>query len=90
MPQVWTKIAKAAQKRERPEWANEKPKLDSARKLRGIYFIDPENEENKETFKKRKEKLEVPMDAAITSRRKGSIRYVSTIWCTSFFLCLKR
>ena len=34
--------------------AIEKPKLDSARKLRGIYFIGPKDEELKETLKKKK------------------------------------
>ena len=37
-PEVWTKIGKAAQNREKQKWAKEKPKLDNARKLRGIYF----------------------------------------------------
>ena len=40
-PEVWTKIGKAGQNR---ELAEEKPKLDKARRLRGIYFIDPEDE----------------------------------------------
>ena len=35
-PEVWTKIGKAAQNREKQEWAKEKPKLDNARRLRGI------------------------------------------------------
>ena len=35
--------SKAAQKREEQEWANEKPKLENARKLKGIYFIDLED-----------------------------------------------
>ena len=43
--EVWTNIGKAAQKREQQEWANEKPKLDHAQRLRGIYFIDPEDGE---------------------------------------------
>ena len=43
--EVWTQIGKAAQKREQQEWANEKPKLDNAQRLRGIYFIDPEDGE---------------------------------------------
>ena len=47
-PDVWTKIGKATQKREQQEWANDKPKLDNARRLRGIYFIDPGDEEYKE------------------------------------------
>ena len=37
-PEVWTKIGKAAQNREKQEWAKEKPKLDNAGRLRGIYF----------------------------------------------------
>ena len=37
-----SKMGKAAQKKDKQEWANEKPKLDDARKLRDIYFIDPE------------------------------------------------
>ena len=40
-----SKMRKAAQKRENKEWANEKPKLDKARRTRGIYFIDPEDGE---------------------------------------------
>ena len=38
-PEVWTKIGKAAQNRQKQEWAKEKPKLDNGRKLRGIYII---------------------------------------------------
>ena len=34
------------------KWSHEKPKLDNARRLRGIYFIDPEDKEFKETIKK--------------------------------------
>ena len=30
-PEVWTKIGKATQDREKQEWAKEKPKLDNAR-----------------------------------------------------------
>ena len=39
-PEVWTKIGKAAQNREKQEWAKEKPELDNARRLRGIYSMD--------------------------------------------------
>ena len=48
---------KAARKKEIQEWAIEKPKLDNARKLRGIYFIDPEDGEYKDTIKNAKEKV---------------------------------
>ena len=53
-PEVWTKIGKAAQNREEQEWAKEKLKLDNARKLRGIYFIDPDDKEYKEILKNAK------------------------------------
>ena len=39
-PQLWTKLGRNAKLKEKQKWSNEKPKLDSARRLRGIYFID--------------------------------------------------
>ena len=50
-PEVWTKNCKASQNRERQEWAKEKPKLDNARKLRGIYFVGPDDKESSEIIK---------------------------------------
>ena len=41
------------------------PKLDNARKLRGVYFIDPDDKEVQGSHHKRKEKLEIPMKAAL-------------------------
>ena len=41
------------------------PKLDNARQLRGIYFIEPDDEEFKLTIKAVRRKLEVPMPAAM-------------------------
>ena len=43
--------------KERHKWSDEKPKLDNARRLRGIYFIDPEDKEFKETIKNARKKL---------------------------------
>ena len=37
----------AAQNREKQELAKERPKLDNARNMRGVYFIDPDDEEYK-------------------------------------------
>ena len=51
--------------REAKKWAIEKPKLDSARRLRGILFIDPDDEEFKEFMKNARRKLEIPMPAAM-------------------------
>ena len=39
LPEVWTKIGKAAQNREKQEWKNEKSKLDNARRPRGNLLI---------------------------------------------------
>ena len=48
-------------KRDEQEWAIEKPKLDNARRLGGIYFIDPEDE----TMKNARRKLETLLEAAM-------------------------
>ena len=45
--------------------SHEKPQLDNARKLRGIYFIDPEDMEFKEIIKNARKKLETPMAPAM-------------------------
>ena len=41
-PDLWTKIGKAVQDRE-------KPKLDNAQKMKGIHVIDPDDEEYKKS-----------------------------------------
>ena len=43
----------------------EKLHLENARKLRGIYFIDPEDKEFKETIKNARKKLETSVAPAI-------------------------
>ena len=39
-------MSDAAKRKEKQKCAIEKPKLDIVRRLRGIYFIHPEDEEN--------------------------------------------
>ena len=68
-PEVWTKIGEAAQNREKQEWTKEKLKLDNARKLRGIYFIDPDDKEYSEIIKNTRRKLERPMAPAMPCKR---------------------
>ena len=51
-PEIRKDVSEAAQRKENKKWAIEKPKLDNARRLRGIYFIDPADVEFKETLKK--------------------------------------
>ena len=47
-PELWTKLGRNATLREKQKWAIEKkPKLENARRIRGIYFIDPEDKEFK-------------------------------------------
>ena len=64
-PELWRGMSKNAKLREKHKWAIEKPKLDNARRLRGIYFIDPEDKEFKETIKNARRKLETPMAPAM-------------------------
>ena len=50
-PDMWTRMSDAAKKKAKQRWAIEKPKLDNARQLRGIFFIEPNDEELKLTMK---------------------------------------
>ena len=54
-------MGKNAKLKERQKWSHEKPQLDNARKLRGLYFIDPEDKEFEETIKNARKKLETPV-----------------------------
>ena len=57
-PELWKSMGKHAKLKEKQKWSNEKLHLENARKLRGIYFIDPEDKEFKETIKIARKKLE--------------------------------
>ena len=54
-----------AKLKEKQKWSNEKLHLENARKLRGIYFIDPEDKELKETIKNARKKLETSVAPAM-------------------------
>ena len=58
-------MGKHAKLKEKQKWSNEKLHLDNARKLRGIYFIDAEDKEFKETIKNARKKLETPVALAM-------------------------
>ena len=47
------------------KWSNEKFHLENARKLRGIYFIDPEDKEFNETIKNARKKLDTSVAPAM-------------------------
>ena len=46
-PELWKSMGKHAKLKEKQQWSHEKLHLDDARKLRVIYFIDPEDKEFK-------------------------------------------
>ena len=56
-PDMWKFMSDAAKKRAKQRWAIEKPKLENARQLRGIFFIEPNDEEFKLTMKAARRKL---------------------------------
>ena len=64
-PELWIKIGRNAKLMERHKWSDQKPKLDNARRLRGIYFSDVEDKEFKETIRNARKKLETPMAPAM-------------------------
>ena len=58
--------------KEKQNWASEKPKLENARRLKGIYFIELEDKEFKEIIKNARKKLEVPAAPAMRCKRTNS------------------
>ena len=64
-PELWIKLERNAKLKEKHNWSDEKPKLDNARRLRGIYFIDLEDKEFKEIIKNALKKLATPMALAV-------------------------
>ena len=61
MTEVWTTIGKVAQNWAKQKGTKVKSKLDNTRRLRGIYFNDPDDEEYKETLNNTRRKLERSM-----------------------------
>ena len=64
-PEIWKTMRRNAKLKEKQKWSNEKLHLETARKLRGIYFIDPEDKEFKETIKNARKKLETSVAPAM-------------------------
>ena len=57
-PELWKSMGKNAKLKEKQKCSEEKIHLENAGKLRGIYFIEPEDKEYKETIKNARKKLE--------------------------------
>ena len=64
-PEIWKTMGKNVKLKEKQKLSNENLHLDNARKLRGIYFIDPEDTEFKETIKNARKKLETSVAPAM-------------------------
>ena len=58
-------MGKHAKVKEKQKWSEEKLHLENARKMRGIYSIDPEDTEFKETIKNARKKLETSVAPAM-------------------------
>ena len=52
-PDMWMHMSDEAKRTAKQKWIIEKPKLDNAIQLRGVFFIEPDDEEFKYTMKKR-------------------------------------
>ena len=61
-------MSDASKRKAKQKWAIEKPKLDKARRLRGIFFIQPDDDEFKRGMKNAHRKFEIPMPAAMPCR----------------------
>ena len=71
-------MARNAKLKEKQKWSIEKPKLDNARRLRGIYFIDPEDKEFKEIIEHALKKLETPMAPAMLCKTSKNSQHGET------------
>ena len=67
-PELWKSMGKHAKLKEKQKWSEEKIHLENARKLRGIYFIDPEDTEIKENIKNARKKLETSVAPAMACK----------------------
>ena len=65
--------------KEKQNWASERPELENARKLRGIYYIDPEDKDFAEIIKNARKKLELPTAPAMPCTRTKSRHGVACV-----------
>ena len=84
-PELWTKLGRNAKLKEKQKWSNKKQKLENARRLRGIYFSDPEDKEFKETIKNTRKKLETPVAPAMPCKTCKKSKYGVTRGKTNDF-----
>ena len=86
---MWKHMSDASKRKEKQKWTIEKPKLDNARRLRGIYFVDPDDEEFKHIMKNARRKLEVPMPAAMPCKLQRKYRETCRVdECKTKYACI--
>ena len=69
-PEIWRIMSRNAKMKEKQNWASERPKLENARKLRGICFIESQDKEFAEIIKNARKKLEIPTAPAKKKKTK--------------------
>ena len=84
-PELCIKMERNAKLKEKQKWSNEKPKLDNARRLGGIYFIEPEDKEFKKNIKNARKKLETPMAPAMPCKTSKKSKHGQTRGKTNDF-----
>ena len=67
-PELWKSMGKHVKLKEKQKWSNEKLHLENARKLRGIYFIVPDDKEFKEFIKIARNKLKTSVAPAMSCK----------------------
>ena len=88
-PELWKSKGKHAKRKEKQKWSHEKLHLENERKLRGIYFIDPEDKELKETIKNARKKLEASVAPPENLKHRRYIRTgVRAVLIIGFFVFL--
>ena len=71
-PEVRSSFSQNSQQKEQQFWALEKPKLDNARKLKAIYYVDPDGMEFKDTMKNVRNKLNVSLETAMPCKLRSA------------------
>ena len=84
-PGLWIKLGRNAKLREMQKLSTEKPKLDNARRFRGICVLDPEDKEFKETIENARKKLETPMAPAMLCKTSKKCKHGETRGKTNEF-----
>ena len=67
-PDMLKHVSDASKRKEKQKWFSEKPRLENAIRLRGIFCVDPDDEIFKRKMKNAHRKLEIPMPASMPCR----------------------